>query len=131
MNEGKKGEKKNIKRLTKRKSRKKKEICHHKKKKRSDSKFHARTLLITPAICEKTPRHAKNSDMQEVVLLPDAVDNVQDFFDGGFQIADPLLESLVLGFQEAHRVPGDAGVLALAIATPVNVLVGVARDALE
>lgn len=70
-----KGGEKNIKRLTKRKSRKKKKYVIIKKK-RSDSKFHARTLLITPAICEKTPRHAKNSDMQEVVLLPDAVDNV-------------------------------------------------------
>lgn len=74
MNEGKRGEKKNQE-INKKKVEKKKEICHHKKK-RSDSKFHARTLLITPAICEKTPRHAKNSDMQEVVLLPDAVDNV-------------------------------------------------------
>lgn len=75
MNEGKRGEKKNQE-INKKKVEKKKEICHHKKKKRSDSKFHARTLLITPAICEKTPRHAKNSDMQEVVLLPDTVDNV-------------------------------------------------------
>jgi hypothetical protein len=83
--------------------------------------------FVTPADCKKTPRHAeKFEDMRGyAMLLPNAVDDVQDLFDSLFQLADSLLESLVFGFQEAHGVPSDAGVLALAVAASLDIPVGI------
>lgn len=83
--------------------------------------------FVIPADCKKTPRHAEKFEHMRgyAMLLPNAVDNVEHLFDSLLQLADSLLEGLVLGFQEAHGVPGDAGVLALAVAASLDVPVGI------